>query len=382
DSPAAATEAGASAPAAAPKTTADHSGEVVVLCYHRVEGKAGGSLSIEPALFEEQMKQIKDLGLSVISMKDFLAWRRGEKSIPPKSVLITIDDGYQSAYDVAWPILKKYNYPFTMFVYLDYIAKGGKSMTWEQLAEMRDAGVEIGSHTISHQDLRRKPSKAKGTYEEWLKEELEKSRQVIEERLGIRCASIAYPYGHNNPKVHAAVRAAGYDAGFTTYGQRLGYNAPAMALGRYDVTAPVPGNQTGFTLAVSFQGAKASGEEVMAQDAAASMVTQPMDKAVIRENTPTLKANVATMGDVDMSTVEMRISGVGKVQPKIDKENKTVTYQVTERQKLRPGNVTVIIHATVGGRPAETRWSFVVDPNAPEPVAGAEEPLPPRKPRQ
>ncbi|MGV3533266.1 MAG: polysaccharide deacetylase family protein [Chthoniobacteraceae bacterium] len=370
------------APATAKKAAVDLSGEVVVLCYHRVEGKAGGALSIEPALFEEHMKTIKDEGLSVISMKDFLAWRRGEQSIPKKSVLITIDDGYQSAYDVAWPVLKKYNYPFTMFVYLDYIAKGGKSMTWDQLAEMRDAGVEIGSHTISHQDLRRKPSKAKGTYEEWLKEELEKSRQVIEERLGVRCATIAYPFGNHNPKVQEAARAAGYDAAFTTYGQRLGNNAPAMSLGRYDVTAKGPRGADGFTLATSFEGAIASGEQVMAQDAAASMVTQPMDKAVIRENTPTLKANVATMGDVDMSTVEMRISGVGKVQPKIDKENKTVTYQITERQKLRPGNVTVIIHATVGGRPAETRWSFVVDPNAPEPVAGADEPLPPRKPRQ
>ena len=84
-----------------------------------------------------------------------------------------------------------------------------------------------------------------------------------------------------------------------------------------------------------------------------------------------------------MSTLEMRISGVGKVQPKIDKENKTVTYQITERQKLRPGHVTVIISATVDGKPHETRWSFVVDPNAPEPVAGADEQqLPPRKPRQ
>jgi hypothetical protein len=101
----------ASAPSTATDATAakkvgDTSGEVVVLCYHRLEGKAGGALSIEPALFEEHMKKIKDMGLTVISMKDFLAWRRGEGSIPAKSVLITIDDGYQSAYTVGWPILK------------------------------------------------------------------------------------------------------------------------------------------------------------------------------------------------------------------------------------------------------------------------------------
>ncbi len=323
------------------------------------------------------MQQIKELGLSVISMKDFLAWRRGEKSIPPKSVLITIDDGYQSAYDVGWPILKKYGYPFTMFVYLEYISKGGKSMTWEQLGEMRDAGVEIGSHTISHQDLRRKPSKAPGTYEEWLAAEVGKSREVIEERLGIRCATIAYPFGHNNDTIHKAVKAAGYEAGFTTYGKRLGFNAPAMALGRYDVTAKGPAGADGFALATGFKGEMASGEAVMAQDAAASMVTQPVHNSTVRELTPTLKANLSTMGEIDMATVEMRVSGVGKVPAKIDKESKTVTYTIPANQKLRPGPQTVIISGMVGARKAETRWSFVVDPKAA--AGGSEEPLPPRR---
>ncbi len=54
-------------------------------------------------------------------MKDFLAWRRGEKSIPPKSAVITIDDGYVSGYAVAWPILKEFGYPFTMFIYTNYV---------------------------------------------------------------------------------------------------------------------------------------------------------------------------------------------------------------------------------------------------------------------
>ena len=54
-------------------------------------------------------------------MEDFLAWRRGEKGIPQKSALISIDDGYLSGYNVAWPILKKFGYPFTMFIYTDAV---------------------------------------------------------------------------------------------------------------------------------------------------------------------------------------------------------------------------------------------------------------------
>src|SRR5262245_14595859 len=81
-------------PSGPPKVTVDPHAEVIVLCYHRLEGKVGGALSIEPALFEQQLQKIKDSGYPVISMQDFLAWRRGEKNIPPKSVIITIDDGY------------------------------------------------------------------------------------------------------------------------------------------------------------------------------------------------------------------------------------------------------------------------------------------------
>src|SRR5205085_364652 len=88
-----------------------------------------------------------------IPMQDFLAWRRGEKNIPHKSCIITIDDGWVSAYNTAWPMLKKYGYPFTLFIYINYVGTGGKSMTWEQLGEMRDAGVDIESHTFSHSNL-------------------------------------------------------------------------------------------------------------------------------------------------------------------------------------------------------------------------------------
>ena len=62
----------------------------------------------------------------LIPMKDFLAWRRGEKSIPPKSAVITIDDGYVSGFAVAWPILKEFGYPFTMFIYTNYVNVGGQ----------------------------------------------------------------------------------------------------------------------------------------------------------------------------------------------------------------------------------------------------------------
>jgi hypothetical protein len=136
---------------------------------------------ITPAEFEAQMQALKDQGIAVISMDDFLAWRHEQKSLPSRCALITIDDGYNVGYTVAWPILKNFGYPFTMFIYTDYVRggpkSGGGSITWEQLAEMRDAGVSIQSHTVSHPDLRRKKAGAsQANYEEWLWNELHGSK--------------------------------------------------------------------------------------------------------------------------------------------------------------------------------------------------------------
>ena len=126
----------------------------ICLCYHNIEDGKSKALTISVAEFEKEMQAIKDNGFTVIPLQDFLAWRRGEKNIPAKSAIISLDDGWASGYSTAWPILKKFNYPFTLFIYINYVNSGGKSMTWDQLAEMRDAGVDIECHTYSHADLR------------------------------------------------------------------------------------------------------------------------------------------------------------------------------------------------------------------------------------
>ena len=357
--PAPAVPAFAHEPEAPLKPPVDANAQVVVLCYHRLEGKVGGALSIEAALFEKQMQDIKDAGLTVISMQDFLAWRRGDKNIPPKSVLITIDDGYLSGYEVGVPILKKHGYPATFFIYTTYLNSGGKSLTWTQLADLRDSGFEIGCHTVSHLDLRRKPAKWAGDYDSWLKDEVERSKKILEDNLGIKCATIAYPFGLHNAKVQEACRLAGYEAGFTTYGARLGATTSAMTLGRYDVTTKDVRGTDSFTLAVTFSGMQApAGEPIQAQDAAVSMITEPMNNATITDPKPLIKANLSTMGALDPGSVEMRVSGLGLVEAKFDPATKMITFQVDK--PLKPGAYTVIIAAKSGGRRVETRWIFSV----------------------
>ena len=363
------------APAAAAHSNKNAS--VIVLCYHNIEDNSKmKALTISVAEFENQMQAIKDNGFSVIGMQDFLAWRRGEKEIPAKSCVITIDDGWVSAYDNAWPILKKHGYPFTLFIYINYVNSGGKSMTWDQLAELRDGGVDIQSHTYSHSslkapgalvdrhtaDLVRKDVAALGA-DGWLRKEVVESKKVLEKQLGIKANAFAYPFGKFNDKARQMVKEAGYEAAFTVYGQQIHASSPYDLLGRYAIEV---GKPQIFDSAMKMVGGGIVGgaapEPAVAQLASASMITQPMDGETIKDSKPVIKANLATMGVIDAGSVEMRVSGFGLVPANYDEKSKTVSYQVSP--KLRDKNYTVIISAKSQGKRVETRWTFNFDPNA------------------
>jgi len=330
--------------------------EVIVLCYHRFVDKPKDSLAIKPADFEAQMQALKDNGIIVISMEDFLAWRRGEKEIPEKAAIVSIDDGYLSGYSVAWPILKKFGYPFTMFLYTDYIKggpkSGGQSISWDQLAEMRDAGVDIEGHTVSHSSLNARKGKTDEQYLAWLEGEIVGSKELLEKNLGIQVKAFAYPYGLHNKTVRDVVKQAGYEAAFTVWGRRIARGADPMMMGRYAIESTKP---EVFEEAVNFKGA-VEGDDASVMPAAATMVTQPMDGETVSDLFPEIKANLATLGNVDPNSVTMRISGLGLVPAAYDPATKLVSYKLT--QKIHARQVTVIVSATVNAKKTEARWSF------------------------
>ena len=337
----------------------DRTAQVVVLCYHRVEGPAGGTLSIAPELFEQHMQRLKDRGIAVISMQDFLAWRRNEKTIPPKSALITLDDGYVSAFETAWPILKKFNYPWTYFIYTKYVGTGGKSISWEQLATLRDEGVEIGCHTVSHLSLRDTHGKSPEAYDAWLHDEIIGSKQILEKKLGIRCAVFAYPEGRYNAKVLDMARSGGFEASFTVYGQRVTHGAHADRIGRYAWYAKRPQD---MELALNFSGPLSESEAeppVAAELAAAMLLTQPVNGDTISDPMPVLKANLSSLGEFDENTLALRMSGVGPIPAKFDHENKII--EARPPQALKPGDYTVVVSAKTGAKKVETQWSFKVE---------------------
>jgi len=348
------------------KPAVDQNAQVVIFGYHRfVNNVKRPDTEITPAAFEAQMQELKNKGIAVIPMQDLLAWRRGEKAIPPKSAVLTFDDGWKSQYDVAWPILKKFNYPVTLFIYTEGIKpghfSGGESMSWEQLAEMRDAGVDIQGHTATHSDLRKPYDKVAKKhlnpqeYEEWLQKEIGGSKQMIEQKLGVKVNCFAVPYGFHNDHIRDVAMKAGYEALFTVYGQPITMQTPLSSVGRYLMEGNKP---KVFTDAVAAIATTAVGPSV-AEVAPSNLQTQPADGETIKTALPLIKANIASLGAIDQGTVEMRVSGLGKVDASFDPKSTTVAYQVTQR--LKDKNCTVIVSAKSGGKKVETHWTFNID---------------------
>src|SRR5712671_3198555 len=368
------------------KPVVDQTAQVIIFCYHRLVDKIRyPGTEITPAAFEAQMKELKDKGITVISMQDLLAWKRGEKSIPPRCAVVTFDDGWKSQYEVGWPIMKKYGYPFTLFIYTEGVRGGslggGEAITWEQLADLRDNGVDIQAHTATHQDLREghnvtviEPGGKRGRkkltgadYEKWVQNEVVGCKELLEQRLGIKVNCFAVPFGNYNEHVKELARNAGYEAMFTVYGQPITFTSPLDALGRYAIEANKP---KVFVDAVKMIGTSSGGASAVAEVGAADLSTQPADGSTVRTALPLIKANLTRIGAIEPGSVQMRVSGLGVVPVSYDPKTGTVSYQVT--QKLRDNSCTVIVSAKSEGKKVEAHWTFGVDAAA----AGALAPAP------
>lgn len=188
-------------------TDIENGPKILVLNYHKID-EAFHPLSVSPALFDEQMRFLKEQGYHTISPQDLQAALEGEDRLPSNPVLITFDDGYADNYANAYPILKQYDMKATIFVVAGFVGKSERYLTWEQLREMEQNGITIESHTMNHIPLEE-------LTDEQIRTELRDSKQLLEEHLGHPIQYIAYPTGTYNLHIAALAKEAGYEAAYT-----------------------------------------------------------------------------------------------------------------------------------------------------------------------
>ena len=191
---------------------------VPVLSYHSFSWKTSDAMTIREIDFEAQMKYLKTNGYHVVSLSQMLDLFNG-RELPKKSVVITLDDGWGSQYRIAYPILRKYGYPYTLFIQTDLINSVEKTLDWDQIREMlKNSDLSIGAHTQSHRDLTR-PNRGElfTKYFSSIEQELSLAKKIIFRETGEDPTHLSYPYGKTNQLVIDYAKDLGYDAGFTVF---------------------------------------------------------------------------------------------------------------------------------------------------------------------
>lgn len=226
---------------------------VAVLGYHNFSNsKPVTDMRMRTAEFCQQMQYIKDAGLTVITMQDFLEWLLGNRCLPERCVLITIDDGWRSVYTDAFPVLKAYGYPFTLFLYTSYLSGRGQSMNAGMIREMLAAGATIGSHSTNHLYPSQWKCFAEDSpeYAAQLKQELPDSVQKLKDLFG-NCSTYCYPGGYNTPPMLDSLRAGGVRAAFTVLEKKVTTLEEPLLVHRYMVFGT---DSRIFRRAVNFDG--------------------------------------------------------------------------------------------------------------------------------
>jgi biofilm PGA synthesis lipoprotein PgaB len=225
--------------------------ELTVLSYHEVVDPARArqpSYAVTPTDFVRQMDWLRNRGYRFVGVDDLLAARAGKRPLPEKAVLITFDDGYQSVYENAWPVLKLFRIPAVITVVGGWLESEGtvdfdgrslpraELLSWEALREMSRSGlVEVGSHSYDlHRGLPGNPQgnlQPAATTRRWLPEakryedeagyarrvrvDLERSRDLVKRRVGRAPRVLSWPYGRYNRVTRELAERAGMPIGLT-----------------------------------------------------------------------------------------------------------------------------------------------------------------------
>ena len=188
---------------------------ITILCYHRF-GSNKSKMVMTAEDFDGQMTYLKNNGYHVISLSSIHSFFKGESPLPRRAVAITIDDGYRSSYDIAYPILKKHKFPATLFVYSDFIGSGD-ALRWNEMKEMVSSGlIDIQPHSKTHVSLaKRLPSENADNYLKRIEEEIRVPAQQIKKILRRPLHTFAYPFGDTSEFLISRLKSANYSAGVT-----------------------------------------------------------------------------------------------------------------------------------------------------------------------
>jgi len=210
----------------------------LILMYHSIANN-DVFFTVELEMFEKQMNYLKNNNYNVIKLSDLVDILEYSKEIPKKTVILTFDDGYQDNYNNAFPILKKYNFPASIFLITGLIGKEINNsqniplmaLNWEQIKKMYQSGlIDFQPHTVSHQKFNEMKL-------DEIKKEIINSKKLIEEELNKKCEFFAYPRGWYNKEIINILERNGFKAARTIENGKINKGDDLFKLKRISVNS-------------------------------------------------------------------------------------------------------------------------------------------------
>ena len=331
-----------------------------VLCYHIVEFPVDPRMEISREAFLQQMRYLSMTGYHIIPLQEAYDYAIGKRaSLPKNSIVITIDDGWRSTYTEVFPEMKRRHFPFTIFVYPRIIGQTPYALTWKQIKEMAEAGVDIESHSYSHPFLtrRRNMSLDEKRYAAWLDRELEESKRTLERETGKPVNFIAYPYGDYDHYLVANVARAGYEAALTCDFGRVRHNSDPLRMKRVVIDKAMDFAAFRHYLGVSTMRLEA-------------MTPQP-GQVLDVEPTVTVMAKIPNYKSVDPESVGLALLSMPATVP-YTYDPKDGSISMTIKDVLKGTFQRALVWATDSktGRRVEAMWTF----RLPEPISSVQTP--------
>lgn len=179
-----------------------------VLLFHALDDRRAG-ISFSPRVFQRGMARLHESGYQTLSLLEAADCLRRGAPFPHRSLVITFDDGYQTVYDEAFPVLQRYGMPATVFLTVGERGPlnstgrlpslmGRAMLSWGEIQEMHRWGIDFGAHTLTHTDLTHLPV-------DRIEAEVCDSKAIIEDALGEPVDCFAYPYGHYDQRSREVV---------------------------------------------------------------------------------------------------------------------------------------------------------------------------------
>lgn len=196
---------------------------ISILMYHQVGDfapmRAHRSTYCHYRRFQQQMGFLRRFRCNVLSLDEALACLYGGQPVPPRAVVLTFDDGYENFYEYAWPVLQHHGFPSMVYLLSGllgepsrWFGRDGREtpplMGRDRILQLRDLGVDFGSHGVSHAKLAEVDART-------VQQEVTRSKAQLEELLGEEVRHFCYPYGSHDRTALEAVRAAGYASAVT-----------------------------------------------------------------------------------------------------------------------------------------------------------------------